>query len=45
MNEVVLAAATDYYEVTISQTSGVNMTVRGGATLSAFSIERLNGTT
>lgn len=45
MSEVVLAAADDYYEVTISQSSGVNLIVESGSSISAFSIEKLNGTT
>jgi len=45
IDEVVLAAAADFYEVSIFQGSGVSMTITGGAAFSAFSIERLNGTT
>jgi hypothetical protein len=45
INEVVLAAAADYYELEGEQASGVNMSVIGGATTSMFSIERINGTT
>jgi len=45
MSEVVLAAATDYYELEGEQGSGVDMSVIGGETISAFSIERINGTT
>ena len=48
ISEIVLAAATDYYNVIITQSSGVNMTVLGGSTgnvRSSFQIEKLNGTT
>ena len=45
MTEIVLAAATDYYEVKIDQSSSVNMTLQGAVAGSIFQIERINGTT
>ena len=45
INEIVLAAAADYFDLQFYQASGQSMTVTEGAGASAFSIERLNGTT
>jgi len=44
-SEIVLAAATDYYDVTLNHTTGVNVNITMSATTSFFSIERINGTT
>ena len=45
INEVVLAAAADYYDLQMHQTSGQAMNIGYGANGSMFSIEKLNGTT
>ena len=45
VSEIFLAAATDYFEIKIDQSSGQNMTMTGGNAGSMFSIERINGTT
>jgi len=45
VSEIVLAAVTDIYDLTVSQASGVNLSVVGGVNRSSFSIEKLNGTT
>lgn len=45
VSEIVLAAASDYYDVIVDQDTGVNATIIGGVTKSSFQIERINGTT
>lgn len=45
INEVVLAAAADYYDLQMHQTSGQAMNIGYGINGSMFSIEKLNGTT
>jgi len=45
IDHIVLAAATDYYDLAISQSTGTSVTITGGATVSTFEIERINGTT